>query len=61
MLDFYFKDPMEIIDYSHLTSWRNDNPDFHLHEKFEIYFFIIRLTLGDFFAVFMQNFHNSRE
>ena len=69
MLDFYFKDPMEIIDYSHLTSWRNDNPDFHLHEKFEIYFFIsgnlnyfiekkvYKLKYGDLFIINSSEIH----
>jgi AraC-like DNA-binding protein len=36
----YFKNPHEIINYSHNKSREYQGMDFHLHEFFEIYFFI---------------------
>lgn len=39
MLSKYFEDPYRIIDYSHTTT-KYPNADFHLHNHFEIYFFI---------------------
>jgi AraC-like DNA-binding protein len=39
-LDMYFKNPSGVVDYSHTKTNTYTGMDFHLHEFFEIYFFI---------------------
>jgi len=40
MLDFYYKNSDYLIDYSHTVTQEPKSFDFHLHNRFEIYFFI---------------------
>lgn len=40
MLNYYFNNPEYAIDYDHTITPEPHNMDFHLHNRFEIYFFI---------------------
>jgi len=69
MLDYYYKNPDYLINYSHTVSHEAQSFDFHLHNRYKIYFFIsgnvdyfierkmYRLKYGDMLIFNNQEIH----